>query len=59
MRAIFVYAENTHTTLDPQPSPWNYLRMRGEYLSAVQSLFSEPELPPRARRIRDYKDHGA
>ena len=24
-------AENTHTILDRNPSPWNYLRVRGEY----------------------------
>ena len=46
-------AENTHTTLDRSPSPWNYLRVRGEYLSEAVRSDHRKELPPRARRILD------
>ena len=31
---------------------WNYLRVRGEYISRKASLTLSAELPPRARRIR-------
>ena len=30
---------------------WNYLRVRGEYLSSTPTASSQLELPPRARRI--------
>ena len=44
-------AENTHSTLDRSPSPWNYLRVRGEYqIRGLSGVWIE-ELPPRARRI--------
>ena len=44
-------AENTHLLLDPLPSPWNYLRVRGEYCSNIGCVCDTMELPPRARRI--------
>ena len=33
-------------------TPWNYLRMRGEYLKTCLALGLSMELPPHARRIR-------
>ena len=35
--------------------PWNYLRVRGEYLYGASRREKKRELPPRARRIRDYR----
>ena len=32
-------------------TPWNYLRVRGEYGPAAESGIHLAELPPRARRI--------
>ena len=46
------YAENT-TWLPASESPkWNYLRVRGEYLSSLFRFGGNQELPPRTRRIR-------
>ena len=44
-------AENT--TLDGWRGvvPWNYLRVRGEYIRQIITPPTNPELPPRARRI--------
>ena len=36
----------------------NYLRVRGEYVSATPTWMLETELPPRARRIPLLKDAG-
>ena len=33
---------------------WNYLRVRGEYVSIEEVRFGMMELPPRARRIQDF-----
>ena len=44
-------AENTAYAGSILPTTGNYLRVRGEYLPAVQVLVVEGELPPRARRI--------
>ena len=44
-------AENTFACSARVVSPWNYLRVRGEYNPARSTSQSEMELPPRARRI--------
>ena len=44
-------AENTGRNANHSPCPGNYLRVRGEYSTAVSRLEDLPELPPRARRI--------
>ena len=46
-------AENTFRLLRGPSGYWNYLRVRGEYLSRKPSSRIAWELPPRARRIRD------
>ena len=45
-------AENTRRSRKKLPSPWNYLRVRGEYLRRMLRTIMVSELPPRARRIR-------
>ena len=44
-------AENTHHGVQPCETAWNYLRVRGEYLSQYTDAMFIRELPPRARRI--------
>ena len=44
-------AENTRFFQSGAWLPWNYLRVRGEYLLWRQGTDNEKELPPRARRI--------
>ena len=44
-------AENTTRKLAPSPNPWNYLRVRGEYIATRLYKLAYEELPPRARRI--------
>ena len=48
-------AENTQPPKAQRNSPWNYLRVRGEYVGLTQRLNIGEELPPRARRILE--DH--
>ena len=47
-----VCAENTWRGALRGCSRWNYLRVRGEYLTPPTSILTFVELPPRARRIR-------
>ena len=47
------YAENTLTRLRFLRLIWNYLRVRGEYISSRGLLNGGSELPPRTRRIPD------
>ena len=44
-------AENTPPPTAKAGVPWNYLRVRGEYLGSRRSTTHQQELPPRARRI--------
>ena len=44
-------AENTRDSHGSFPNPRNYLRVRGEYHYAGQTISISKELPPRARRI--------
>ena len=44
-------AENTHRHILGRHHLWNYLRVRGEYHPWSMSALTNPELPPRARRI--------
>ena len=44
-------AENTRSVTPNCWSGWNYLRVRGEYVSMKPLITSRSELPPRARRI--------
>ena len=44
-------AENTWLPPCLKPRPRNYLRVRGEYMTAVQAVGPAEELPPRTRRI--------
>ena len=44
-------AENTRVVHRHAPNLRNYLRVRGEYLSALSRSVFDRELPPRARRI--------
>ena len=44
-------AENTDNNASAWRTPWNYLRVRGEYAMDKARLVEELELPPRARRI--------
>ena len=44
-------AENTNPGKSYPTKPWNYLRVRGEYIAYAKAYASKPELPPRARRI--------
>ena len=44
-------AENTTVPWSAGIMPWNYLRVRGEYLTSITRPISASELPPRARRI--------
>ena len=44
-------AENTHPAAASRRLAWNYLRVRGEYLSPCHQYIHLAELPPRARRI--------
>jgi len=46
------HAENTCRSTTSAPTPWNYLRVRGEYDRAWHPYAKQWELPPRARRIR-------
>ena len=45
-------AENTPAPWASIWNPWNYLRVRGEYLLQCLDCVQSKELPPRARRIR-------
>ena len=45
-------AENTVCRASLSCGLWNYLRVRGEYLSRLRTLPTHWELPPRARRIQ-------
>ena len=49
-------AENTPPPTAKAGVPWNYLRVRGEYLGSRRSTTHQQELPPRARRIPGF--HG-
>ena len=44
-------AENTYCSLFYHQAQWNYLRVRGEYLTPLLTPQPYTELPPRARRI--------
>ena len=44
-------AENTSPPQRWRFPHWNYLRVRGEYCMISIMVFSNMELPPRARRI--------
>ena len=44
-------AENTSCFCWGAHTKWNYLRVRGEYISILISSWTVRELPPRARRI--------
>ena len=44
-------AENTGHGHDRMVVRWNYLRVRGEYMTRLWDLPASVELPPRARRI--------
>ena len=44
-------AENTAGRCRKPRSPWNYLRMRGEYTDTHRRPHASGELPPHARRI--------
>ena len=44
-------AENTDARYFCDATGWNYLRVRGEYFTALMRCRSTSELPPRARRI--------
>ena len=46
-------AENTGQVGPRRGRWWNYLRVRGEYIRQKAINLPAPELPPRARRIRD------
>ena len=48
-------AENTAYQEYTAAKNGNYLRVRGEYIWAVAATAGVVELPPRARRIRDYE----
>ena len=53
-------AENTFKRILMQYCKLNYLRVRGEYLGLIGSLYPPWELPPRAQRIPvagPYKGH--
>ena len=45
------YAENTPCEPDRATLSWNYLRVRGEYITVGTPDLLPEELPPRARRI--------
>ena len=45
-------AENTFRNSNANGDHWNYLRVRGEYCTIVNTVPPQSELPPRARRIR-------
>ena len=47
-------AENTPISMLSRQIGRNYLRVRGEYLCHVDIPYSIMELPPRARRIREW-----
>ena len=51
------YAENTIIAHHQSAEQWNYLRVRGEYCTIIAVALSNPELPPRTRRIRVGFDH--
>ena len=44
-------AENTPRLRTATHTPWNYLRVRGEYAGPALTAHAQGELPPRARRI--------
>ena len=46
------YAENTSHRGGNLDSPWNYLRVRGEYNAGHVGAVRYVELPPRTRRIQ-------
>ena len=48
-------AENTGAQRCVVQRPWNYLRMRGEYLTRLSETAAKGELPPHARRIPSLK----
>ena len=48
-------AENTKPVKARHSHPWNYLRVRGEYLLSLYMIEYGMELPPRARRIPQTK----
>ena len=45
-------AENTGAIMFTMSGLWNYLRVRGEYVSQNAKVQDAEELPPCARRIR-------
>ena len=51
-------AENTPTATGRLSLAWNYLRVRGEYLTRCLLKGKTMELPPRARRIRNNPPRG-
>mgnify|MGYP001694678237 CR=1 FL=1 len=55
IRTTSACAENTPRAANASPSIWNYLRVRGEYLSHDSLREILMELPPRARRIPDFR----
>ena len=44
-------AENTQYANPSGSHAWNYLRVRGEYVTTLEERLDRMELPPRARRI--------
>ena len=52
-------AENTVGSCRKPRSPWNYLRVRGEYRALLWCGPRGGELPPRARRIQQVKQSGS
>ena len=50
-RTTSACAENTRQAGRPMDRCWNYLRVRGEYCRQGVLRATQPELPPRARRI--------
>ena len=48
-------AENTVFRVRNASTTGNYLRVRGEYITTASESIRTPELPPRARRIRQHR----
>ena len=54
-RTTSACAENTSMCYRTRSRPWNYLRVRGEYVKLLTCINRLLELPPRARRIQGAK----
>ena len=52
-------AENTSASAAASRAAWNYLRVRGEYLSHDSLREIHMELPPRARRIPIHNENAS